>query len=185
MPYDADDILPVNLNMQYHDDYIEITRRWLSWSTTIKAVVFIGAGYLLLNNFIIPNQDGALVKNPFFLFFIVLSIGSIYAAIAGLLNISSIVVSKDTLEIRHKPLPWPGSKKVNIEDVKQLYAKEKISRDSDKTATITYQVYIVTRNGEDIKLVSGLEKSEQAAFIEREIEKYLGIKNEDVHGELS
>ena len=182
MPYVADDNLPVNLDMQYHDDYIEITRRWLSWGTTIKAVVFIGAGYLLLNNFVIPNHDGALVKNPLFLFFIVLSIGAIYAALAGLLNTSSIVVSKDTLDIRHKPLPWPGNKKINIEDVKQLYTKEKISRDSDKTATITYQVYIVTRNGEDIKLVSGLEKSEQATFIEREIEQFLGIKKEDVHG---
>lgn len=184
MPYVADDILPVNIDIQYHDDYIEITRRWRSWGTTIKAVVFIGAGYLLLNNYIIPNPDGALVKTPFFLFFIVLSIGSIYAAVAGLLNTSSIVVSKDTLEIRHKPLPWPGNKKVNVEDVRQLYTKEKISRDSDKTATIAYQVYIVTRNGKDIKFVSGLEKSEQATFIEREIEKYLGIKKEDVHDGL-
>lgn len=65
MPYVADDILPVNIDIQYHDDYIEITRRWRSWGTTIKAVVFIGAGYLLLNNFIIPNPDGALVKNLF------------------------------------------------------------------------------------------------------------------------
>lgn len=188
MPDDAQKTLPENINIQYHDGYIEISRRWLSRSTMIKAIVFIGAGFLLFNNFIIPNQDGPLVKSPILWLFGALSIGAIYSAVAGLLNKSSILVSKEALEVRHKPVPWPGNKRLLVEDIKQLYTKEKRSTDSDKNTTITYQVYVVTgnRNGneKDIKLISGLEKNEQAVFIEREIEKYLGIIDEDLSTEF-
>ncbi len=176
---DAEDALPGNIDINHHDGYIEITRRWLSWKVAFRALVFIGAGFLLFNNFILPNQEGALTNNPVFLFFAVLMIGAIYSAVAGLLNTSSIYVSKEAIKVRHKPLPWPGNKRLQVEDIKQLYAKEKRSTDSEKNTRITYEIYVVTGNGKDIKLIAGLEKNEQAVFIEREIEKYLSIKDED------
>lgn len=175
----TDDALPGNIEIQHHDGYIEITRRWLSWMMAFRALVFIGAGILLFNNFILPNQDGVLTKNPVFLFFTVLMIGAMYSAVAGLLNRSSIYVSKEAIKVRHKPLPWLGNKKLKVEGIKQLYAKEKRSTDSEKNTRVSYEVYVVPGNGKDIKLIGGLEKNEQAAFIEQKITKYLGIKNED------
>jgi Tfp pilus assembly PilM family ATPase len=70
-----------------------------------------------------------------------------------------------------------------VADLKQLYAKEKVSSSRNGTS-ITYEVH-VTRSGRNIKLVSGLESSEQAVYIEQEIEKYLNIKDIPVKGELA
>lgn len=43
---------------------------------------------------------------------------------------------------------------------------------------------MITNSGNDTKLLSGLKTSEQALYVEQEIEKYLGIKNKPVRGEL-
>lgn len=48
----------------------------------------------------------------------------------------------------------------------------------------TYEIHAITHSGRTIKPVSGLESSEQALFIEQEIEKHLNIKDTPVKGEL-
>jgi hypothetical protein len=67
--------------------------------------------------------------------------------------------------------------------VKQLYSKEKISRGRNSTTT-TYEVHAVTHTGKNVKLLSGLESSEQALYIEQEIERYFRIEDAPVKGQI-
>jgi uncharacterized membrane protein (Fun14 family) len=110
-------------------------------------------------------------------------VGLLYGVLAGYLNKTYIRISYNTIAITHEPLPWFGAKSIVRSDVKQLYSKERVSH-SDHGHTHTYSVHVMTRSEKSVELVSGLFSSEEALFVENEIEKYLKIADEPVRGEL-
>lgn len=80
-------------------------------------------------------------------------------------------------------MKWFGNKEVGIDDIKQLYTTEKISNNKNGSSA-RYTVNILTREGKQRKLVSGLQSKEQGIFIEKKIEEVLGIEDEEVAGEV-
>ena len=175
--------LPEKIELQEYPDYLHISRKWFGWQTvfmTVFAVFWNGFLYNFFNNM---GEDTDLFTRIFPLIHVAAGVGISYHAIAGWFNKSNVFVSKEAIEINHKPVPWFGNKKLLSTDLKQLYAKEKISRNNNNT-TVTYEVHAILNNGTNTKLLSGLETSEQALYIEQEIEKFLNIKNSPVRGEI-
>ncbi len=106
-----------------------------------------------------------------------------YYLIAGYINKTVIEVNSMFLSVRHRPLPFLGNKKIQSQDIKQLYSKEMIHRGKNGI-NYTYEIHAVLDNDKRIKVVSGMPRSEQALFIEQEIEKYLKIRDESIEGEI-
>ncbi len=100
------------------------------------------------------------------------AIPTIYFTLAVFVNRTDIFVSKSRLALKHRPVPWPGNKQGSAEDIKQIHIRDVVNRGRE---TVTYLVLAETRSGEIIKLVSGLHSKEQALFIEKTVEKYLGL----------
>ena len=80
------------------------------------------------------------------------------------------MVSHGSLAVKHGPFPWLGNETLSASEIKQLYAKADESSDGEPD---TFAVHAVTHIGMNVQLVSGLDSSEQALFVEQEIEKYL------------
>ncbi len=106
-----------------------------------------------------------------------------YTVIAGYFNRTTINVSRVALAVSHGPLPWPGRKQLDSAGIRQMYCKEQIHRGKNST-NYTYEVHVALNTGKDEKLVTGLENSEQALYLEQEIERFLGIKDQPVRGEF-
>jgi hypothetical protein len=106
-----------------------------------------------------------------------------YGFIANLLNKTHIYVSEGMISIRKKPLPWFGNTDIDSSDVKQLFSKEVVTHSKNSTH-IYYEVQVITNSGRDIKLVGRLDTSEQALYIEQQIEKYLRIEDMPIQGEF-
>jgi hypothetical protein len=66
--------------------------------------------------------------------------------------------------------------------LKQLYAKE--DGYSRSGYPISYAVHALTDEQRNIKLLAGLDTSEQALFIEQEIERVLNLRDQPVKGEI-
>ena len=175
--------LPDKMDINHYDDYMHITRKWFGWSIIFMTVFAVVWNAFLFGFFINVPSEAGLAAKLFPLIHVTVGIGISYYAVAGWLNKTNIYVSQHALEIQHKPLPWFGNKRLLVKDIKQLYSKEKISHSKNGTS-VSYEVRVATNSGKDTKLLSGLETSEQALFIEQEIEKYLGIKNQPVRGEI-
>ena len=109
-------------------------------------------------------------------------LGLTYYVIAALFNKTIIFVDYDILTIKHKPFPFWGNKKVNAQDLKQLYVNQKISRNRHG-ASSSYEVHALTKSGKNIKLIA-LSNSEESLYIEQEIEKFLRIEDQPVKGEI-
>ncbi|MEW6997812.1 hypothetical protein AADZ86_08910 [Colwelliaceae bacterium BS250] len=166
--------LPEKVTIEKNYDSIEITRQWSRFRALTMAIV--SAYWLYIG---ITKNIGVVDINFKALLLLVLGLAGAYVAIVCLLTSTHLTVSRKELEVRHKPLPWFGNKTIQASDIKQLYGKEKRGKNK-----MIYAVHLITHNGEDTRLLSGLDSREQALYIEQEVEKYLSIKNVSVHGEL-
>jgi hypothetical protein len=115
---------------------------------------------------------------------VAVGVGITYYVLCGWLNRTRITVGRGKVSVRHGPLPWFGNLEMDSSALKQLYVKEVISNSRNGT-TVRYDLNALTREGRSIKFAGGMETSDQALYIEQEIEKFLGIKDGPVKGEYS
>ena len=170
--------LPDKISITREFDSMTIIRSWFGWE-----VAFITLFAVIWNSIIIKDYSNIDDYESLPWIHILSGVAVSYYAITGWFNKTYIKVTSQYIDISHKPLPWMGNKKINSYDIKQLYGKEKISRNNN-SSSVTYEVHVIMNSGYDTKLLSGLSNSEQALYIEQEIEKFLGIKNKSVRGEL-
>lgn len=179
--------LPKNIIIQNDETSLVIERQWFDGSTifvTVFAIFWNG----ILWAYFIPRIVGAANPMPLlmFLFFIVGGVGfgilSGYGALAGWLNTTTIRVDNHTLDIKHSPIPvLNGNKQIRATDIEQLYTKERVSHSQGATF-VRHELHIIMYDGRQQALLRNLE-SEQALFIEQEIESFLKIENRPVRGE--
>jgi hypothetical protein len=122
----------------------------------------------------------------FFLFPLVhvaVGMGLTYYVLTGYFNKTRIDVDLNAITIRHEPLPFWGNKKVSSKKIVQLYCKKDDALGA-RNGYRAFAVHAITSERRNIKLLSGLDNSEQALFIEQEIEKFLNIEDKRVKGEI-
>ena len=68
-------------------------------------------------------------------------------------------------------------------DVGQLYTQEIVRRTKNGTTT-SYNLSAVTRDGEKLDLLKGLDSPEAGLYIEQQIEQYYNITDQPVAGEM-
>ncbi len=113
-------------------------------------------------------------------------VGLAYYALCLLFNKTKIIVNYNQLNVLHYPIPWwRGNRKMNADDLTQVYVKEKVKSGKNNSKTYTYTIRALLKNGEDIELaaIGGLE-SHDAKSIESYLEQYLGIDDAPVKGEF-
>lgn len=102
-----------------------------------------------------------------------------------MLNKTTLVVQGGWLTIEYGPHPWFNRhQRYPLSEIAQLYVKKKTSY-SEHGPNITYEVHALLTSHRDIKLVTNLTEPEQGLYIEQEIERYLGLRDHPVAGELS
>ncbi|MCK5682516.1 hypothetical protein KAJ27_00280 [bacterium] len=176
--------LPAEFTVEKYKTVLTLKYNWNSSIFKGLWVVAILVLYLLLGP-ILESQDIFTLKkfysNLADAFF---AISAAYGALAILVNKSVIRVTSFSIDIDHKPLPWPGNKSIKSKDIDQIYCKVKVHHGSGASKGYTYEVHASMREGMPVKLISGLPESDQALFLEQEIEKFLKIEDKWVAGEM-
>ncbi len=177
--------LPKGFEVNYFDEYMQITRVWHGVKTYfILLLALVFNGVWINNGFVeILLSDRELLPKLFFSIFIVLGLSLLYFTVATWLNKTQIYVSKNSLEIKHQPVPWLGNKKIKADNIEQLFVEEKYRGSSNNNPRYTYNVLGLTSEGTQFKLIGGFESRYHARFIEKTIEDYLGIENVKIEGE--
>lgn len=165
--------LPSKYNLLEKDHQLLIKVRWfklkhiLALLFSVFWIGFIAAFYSRIVTTHVPNSV--------YLFPIIhtgVGLVTFYYACCGFLNYTLIEVSKKEVIIKYLPLPWVKYKTINRYDITLLHVTEEV-KSLKGTTTITFDVQAITEDGKAISLVRGLEKIEQARYIERKIEDML------------
>lgn len=171
-------ILPNRVSVDFYDEYMHISRRWWGLST-VFLLVFMGF-WVFIVSFVFENAFSGSPKGISILFSIIFGLAScslVYSTTANLLNKTDIFVSQQRMEIKISPIPWRGNKKVLMDDIEQFYVKTRVTGPRNKRRTV-HELRYIERNGVDYKLLEGFGSKQNLQFVERQIEKYLGIKDQ-------
>jgi hypothetical protein len=176
--------LPKGLIVEHQGYDLAITRRWLSPKFFFLVFFCLCWDGFLCFWYSLALSQRVWVMALFALGHAAIGVWLTYYTIAGFLNHTLIRVSASQLDVSHGPLPWPGRKRLDSASIAQIFCKEHISRGKNGTTT-TYQVHAATRAGVQERLVESLDSSDQALYLEQEIERFLNIKDAPVVGEMA
>jgi hypothetical protein len=126
------------------------------------------------------SPNSAMIWFP--LLHVAVGIGLTYATIAGFVNRTEIRVGQGRVSIWHGPLPWLGIKTVPSSDIRQVYREETFG---GRSRTPSWHLSALTPGNRSLRLVRNVNSPELALFLESEIERMLGIRDQHVPGEMS
>jgi hypothetical protein len=179
----TDIALPKGFAVRYDQGALVITRRWFG-----PQFLFLTFFCLFWDGFLIMWYSIAFYQHQWFMALFaslhaLVGIGLTYYVLCGYLNRTIIEVKRGAIGIRHVPLPVSKDVQITATEIAQLYTKRKVHRGDDSYSE-TYDVRMKTYDQKDRKLIDGLSAQEHALFIEQQIERYLGIADQPVQGEV-
>jgi len=176
--------MPDDYTMSMEGSGLVLVRRWFSWKYLFMLFFCVfWDGFLVFWYTAAFKTNGPLMVKLFPLLHVAVGVGLTYATLAGFLNRTKISLNSAELRIRHYPLPWPGNRLLQRQELDQLFCEEKLSS-SRNSVSYTYSLSAVLTGGKRVKLISGLDNPEDALFLEQKIEGYLGITDRPVAGEM-
>ncbi len=175
--------LPKGIDIDTSSSELHIKRKWFGL-TAIGLTIFcvFWDGFMVVW-FGIAISQGEWLMAAFGSIHGLVGIGITYVCIAMYVNTTTIHVAWSELTIRHAPLPWRGNRTLNPRDIQQFFVKERIHRNKNGTRS-TYELHALSQSGDDHKLVTGLSSSQQALYLEQQIESYLRLRDVPIEGEL-
>jgi hypothetical protein len=180
--------IPDSIKSDKNFQQLRITRKWFGFKFILLTLFIIIWDAFLINWYVMAFSSSFQGTFNYIIFLFPLlhvsfGLGMTYYVVAGYINKTMIYVDFNSITIRHGPVPFWGNKRVSSKTVTQLYCKRDEYFGSYRGYG-TFAVRAITNEQRNIKLLTGLDTSEQALFIEQEIEKFLNIEDKPVKGEI-
>jgi hypothetical protein len=174
--------LPERFTVEHPAGGLQISWRWYS-----PAAIFLTIFAVFWNGFVcvwisLVLSSGAGFFALFASIHALAGIGVAYGALSMFLNATRVDASYGMLSVRHGPLPAFGNLDLPRDSLRQLYCLERVS--SSRRGTVTYELKALKADGSSVAVLQGLQSTEQALFLEQELERFLGIKDVPMSGEL-
>lgn len=189
--YQKSDVpLPKGVTVEQDYEGLKITRKWFNLTAIFLTIFCLFWDGFMVMWFAISISTGAYEMAAFGSIHAIVGICITYWCIALYLNKTTITVSSYLIKVHHSPLPFPGSKEHNIDQLNQVFIKERVRTShssgeySSSSRYYTYDIYILDGNNKETKILSNLNDKSQALYIEQEIEKYLDIEDRYVPGSI-
>jgi len=176
--------LPPRMELRLTPHGVQISRRWFS-----VAVLFLIPFCLIWDGFLVVWYAMAFKGGAPVLFMVVplihvsIGLGLSYWTLASLINKTFISIERGELVITHSPLPWFGYRRIPGIMIDQIYAKCHVTHGKNGPRT-DYQLWHVNSTGRHEKLHANNLTSDQALYLEQQIELALRIKDRGIPGEL-
>jgi len=174
--------IPEKLRVQELGRDLRISWRWFQ-----PAILFLVPFCIAWNSFLVgwysiaagSNGPPGAFKIIFVLFpigHVAVGLGLLYVCLVGILNRTTIDVTRGTIRVSHGPLPGKRGRTLSIDDVDQLYVK----RNGDAKS---YSLVAQLDSRHKIKLLPKQNDATVARAVEQLIESHLGIDDRTVPGE--
>ena len=167
--------LPPGISVSQERGELLIRHRWFKPLFIFLAFFALVWDCFMVGWFYAALTDGIYIMAAFGIIHAGVGVGLTYYVIAGFFNTTTITVSRREIDVRHRPLFFPGTT-LNPALLEQLYCKEKVHHNRRST-NYTYELHALAQDGTHKKLVGGLDEADQVLFLEQQIEAYLNIQD--------
>ena len=162
----------------------------LNWRKSSKALGFFLFFTLFWNGIVSIFVVTALLTGSFGMLaaisiHLLIGIGLLYYVLSVFFNTTYIVVNQRELSIEHRPLksPFYPNRYIASREIDQIFVEKYVAGKTNGTPNYAFGVQAVLQGGKRVKLVKGLKNSDQALYVEQEIESFLSIQDEPVDEE--
>ena len=184
--------MPKNLVVDEGMQSLQIVRKW-SRGPAWFFLFFSGFWNSIVSVFVVAAASGMMKDEQgmgpgcfiwvFLTPFILVGLGTGYAALALLLNRTTIKVEGNELKVLNGPLRWPGTKTLDASQVSQLYCEEYVAYKQNNSPQYRFKVKAILLDGARVDLIPGCEDAGQALYLEQLLERHLGIEDRPVKDE--
>ncbi len=173
---------PKGVNIQKEGANLLLTYRW--WSGRFFLLLILAGLWNISTIFwlTITIASGASFMAMLGIVYAFGGINLLYISIAGFLNSTYIKIDKFQLSVTHQPIPWSLNPKLRRDNISQLYCTIHINQGKHYTR-YSFDLNVLLKKGGTVCILRGIEKVEQARYLERYIEHFLGIEDRYVEGE--
>jgi hypothetical protein len=177
--------MPERFQVERDENHLEVSWRWFS-VVHIFLVFFcvVWDSFLIFwYSAVISVEGAAWIMAVFPLAHVAVGLGLTYFTIAGFLNRTRLCASHEQLSVAHGPLPWFGARVLPAASIGQLYSRELVTQTRSGTQR-SYELQAIEKSGRQLRLLRGLGEVEQALWLEQELERFLGLQDREVAGEV-
>jgi hypothetical protein len=149
-----------------------------AFTLTWEGVVFV---------FIIPSvgSGGDDFSVKLSILFTVIGIVLAYFTLTTFVNKTRIDVNTNALTVRYGPIPSVRGLSLPRDSLRQFYCVKQLYGSRNRSSARTYyHLQALNADGLAITVIRNLQDAEEALYLEQELERFLGIKDELVRGEL-
>ena len=173
--------VPSRFRLDRRHDRLRISWRWFSLHGLYLLVFAIAWDSFLVFWYIQPTP---LSFKLFALAHVAAGIAITYAAIANLLNRSTITLTRTSLSVRHRPILWLPAPTIRTAEIAQFCVIEQRKRfnQNENHPRSHFQLRAVDRDNRQRELLA-LDAADEALFLERMLEQTLGLRDRPVPGE--
>lgn len=177
--------LPNGIEAYSTPNELNIEVAWKSGLSTFMVLFTIFWNAIVLPFAVVAILSGSFAMLLAISVHLIIGVSLLYWLIAGLVNTTTIIVERKNLEITHAPLkiPFYPARLTPTNNINQLYTNRYRNGSVNGQPTYAFAVHVIFNDKQDIRLVTGLKKSQQARYIEQEIERFLQLKDRSVEGE--
>lgn len=175
--------VPMGVDVAESLDDLVITFAWWHWRYIIQLVFCLFWNGFMVNWFAITLSTGNYPFAAFGLLHAAVGLALAYTGVAGLVNHTTITASRGALTVAHGPMPWWGGRTMARDDISQLYCVEHVTK-SKNGRQVTWSVDAVDRDQRSVTLLKGVTDLAQARFFEHRVERFLGIADRAIDGEV-
>lgn len=173
--------IPAHYAVERADDAVTIGWRWWRLARDLPTLLFT----LCWDAILIAMYAGG--DNPwgvllFSIAHLAIGVGLTYEVLTSIFNRTTVRVSTAGVSIAHRPLPWIGGGLLARADIDQIYVR-RVDNVGKRSTTSTWSLHVHLRSGRDRKLLTGLHEPAEAIYLERELERTMGIRDRPVEGE--
>jgi hypothetical protein len=176
---------PANVTIEGDRKCARLVQRWFSLKYIPMAFFAVAWDCFLIFWYSMAFRNGApWIMVVFPILHVAVGVGITYSTLTGFLNRTVLEVTHDEISVWFEPLPWLGETRLKTAELKQFFSKQKISSGKNGP-TYSYELYAITRDNKQKKLLSNLDNPDVALFFEQQLESWLRIQDVPVAGELA
>ncbi len=182
-------LIPDGLEVLRLSEELEIDVNWRRAASRsgIRFLMFFTAVWnlILLPFILVAIFTGEFQILLFTSLHLAVGLGLIYYLARIFLNTTKVIVNRSGIVLSTGPLraPWSKPKRISRSDIRQLYVSKYKSSTTNGRPNYAYALYVILHNTQKIKLLSQMSLETQL-YLEQEIERFLGIRDVRVSGEV-
>lgn len=162
---------------------LSLRRPWFQWGILPLALFAALWNGFMLTWYTISFVEGLWPMALFGVFHLGVGLYLAYSCLVTFFNVTELEAEDGRIRVTHSPFPTWSLENLDLGEISQLYVKRGEGRDDSQEGGL--ELWAILESRAHRKLLENIDRTQEALYLEQELEEFLGIQDRRVPGEIS